>query len=222
MIELETPPPSPTLWIGALSPPTAAPIWRIEDSPVRNQPVSRRIRRKKRKRSEPTSVLPEPESHAVGLVETTQDAESYSIVNAFMDTEEIAPTDDDPPVNQADRLYAGYVEAVLADNAPFYQISRQLFVVSGWNVQEGCNNVRWADLMHLRICLMLIQNSWYHLQTTTIGTDVVAVCTCPHGITDQCFHERFLIDFREEKFPDDQTYDGACRYRPALLFFRKF
>ena len=138
-----------------------------------------------------------------------------------MDTEEIASTDDDPSINhwQADRLYAGYIEAVLADNALFYQISRQLFVVSGWNVQEGCNNVRWADFMRLRICLMSIQNSWYHLQTTTIGTDVVAVCTCPHGITVQCFHERFLIDFREEKFPNDHTYDGACQYRPALLFF---
>jgi hypothetical protein len=84
-------------------------------------------------------------------VETTQDANSYAIENAFMDTEEIASTDDDPSVNlnQAGRLYAGYVEAVLADNAPFYQVSGQLFVVSGWNVQEGCNNVRLADFMRL-------------------------------------------------------------------------
>jgi hypothetical protein len=84
-------------------------------------------------------------------METTQDAEPYSLENTLLDTEEIASTDDIPSVNLPDRLYAGYVEAVLADNAPFYQLSKRLFVVSGWNVQEGCNNVRWADSMRLRI-----------------------------------------------------------------------
>jgi hypothetical protein len=91
------------------------------------------------------------ESHAIDVAEAPQDADSYLMEDTFMNTEVDAPPENDPSVNVPDRLYAAYVDAVLADNAPFYQVSNQIFVVSGWNAQEGCNNVRWPEFVHSSI-----------------------------------------------------------------------
>ena len=85
------------------------------------------------------------ECDAYDITDAARNTDSYPLEMAIVNTEEI---DEGPPVNNADQLYTGYVDAVLVDNAPFYQISRQVFVVSGWNVKEGCNSVRWADLFH--------------------------------------------------------------------------
>ena len=148
LIELDTPPPSPTPWITTIPSPTIGQTLRFDDSPVRNAPKKRQKRgnaSRKRKRSDPTSDLLVTECDAYDITDAARDTDSYPLEMAIVNTEEI---DEGPPVNNADQLYTGYVDAVLVDNAPFYQISRQVFVVSGWNVKEGCNSVRWADLFH--------------------------------------------------------------------------
>jgi len=223
-IELDTPPPSPgpTLLISVLEAPE-------EPSSLPSE-MSRHEKRKKRhtgsrkrKRSEPTSEpTSEPllvDNDASNWTETAPDTQPYTLDDILTHTNKTQPMDD--PRDNANEVYNHYVDAVSADDAPFYQISKEMFVVSKWDVRDECN------LNHVRPlssrCRSQVsdrcfpQNTWYHLQATTIGTDLIVVCTCPHEMGKQCVHERFLTEYWE-MFPDDETFDsdGASMSCPIM------
>ena len=107
----------------------------------------KRKRRKKGNRSDPVNV---PMVESENPVEPGHN-DDYPAENAFSD---ILDNDSHQPItaetrsgNQSESMhgdedYTQYLGAVMADDAPFYQVSADIFVVSGWDVQERCNNVR--------------------------------------------------------------------------------
>ena len=144
VINLGTPPPSPTGWINVIPPPKEPDLLQ---STAHNK-RKRRTGSKKRKRSDPiTEALPVlPAAESDNIVEPTHNADSYPPEDMNSNDLNTAETrnNDQSTDNDDDRddRYMQYVEAVLADDAPFYQISAEFFIVSGWDVREGCNNVR--------------------------------------------------------------------------------
>ena len=151
------------------------------------------------------------------------DAEPYIPDDILMHTDETTvttPMDAGHSQENADHVYGRYVDAVLADDAPFYQISKEMFIVSGWDVREECNYVRPSSCRSRVSDRCCQKNTWYHLQSTRIGADLIVVCVCPHEMGRQCVHERFLTEYREEKFPDDETFDsdGASNVLSSSIF----
>ncbi|KAG6805442.1 hypothetical protein H0H92_012959, partial [Tricholoma furcatifolium] len=87
-------------------------------------------------------------------------------------------------VNDTDR-YPEFVEAALSACLGFYRLTSSIFLVQGWDTSTATATRR-----------------WYHLQSQKIGFDTVNVCLCPYEELD-CVHARFLDQFREEEFPED-------------------
>ncbi|KAJ7753387.1 hypothetical protein DFH07DRAFT_774137 [Mycena maculata] len=100
--------------------------------------------------------------------------------------------------------YEEYTEAILQEGGSFYQIGRDLFVVNGWDDRTKQS-----------------KTSWYHLQRTVIGVDIVIVCRCPLATPDNpCVHERFLSEYGDEMFPADEEFT-ADRAADVVLFSRQ-
>ncbi|KAJ7740000.1 hypothetical protein DFH07DRAFT_751867 [Mycena maculata] len=98
--------------------------------------------------------------------------------------------------------YEEYTEAILQEGGSFYQIGRDLFVVNGWDDRTKQS-----------------KTSWYHLQRTVIGVDIVIVCRCPLATPDNpCVHERFLSEYGDEMFPADEEFTAAA---DVVLFSRQ-
>ena len=137
-IELDSPPPSPILVINVL----AAPAEPSSSPAERQNRKKRRTGSRKRKRLDPTSEHLVLENDASDWPETAHDTDSNTPDNIVTHTDEIISVDTGHSRDDADDIYSRFIDAVLADDAPFYQITREMYVVSGWNVQEECNYVR--------------------------------------------------------------------------------
>ncbi|KAG6809429.1 hypothetical protein H0H92_000284 [Tricholoma furcatifolium] len=87
-------------------------------------------------------------------------------------------------VNDAVR-YPEFVEAALSACLGFYRLTSSVYLVQGWDSSTATATRR-----------------WYHLQSQRIGYELVNICLCPYEQLD-CVHARFLDQFREEEFPDD-------------------
>jgi hypothetical protein len=143
-IKLDTPPPSPIPWIK---------ISQVSEAPTdlslneHKRPVKRARRghtRKKNKRR--IDIAPDCLGQEIDVsLGMIQDDSSLLHDNS----------NPNPPtlvreiyqsVHNMDSKYEKYLEAVLSDNAPFYQISGDLFIVSGWDIKKECNNVRGSNL----------------------------------------------------------------------------
>ncbi|KAF8872186.1 hypothetical protein BD779DRAFT_1453034 [Infundibulicybe gibba] len=78
----------------------------------------------------------------------------------------------------SDEEYERFVKSVLADECAMYQLSDSLFIVSGWDQRSNMSMA-----------------SWYHLQMTNIGVELVVMCLCPQtrvGDNTDCFHVRHV------------------------------
>ena len=144
VINLRIPPPSPTGWINIIPPPEEP----DPSQPFAHKKQKRHTRSKKRKRLDPiTEALPVlPVAESDNVVEPTHTPNLHPpddmVSSDFMTPE---TRNNDQSTEDDDDRYMQYVEAVLADDALFYQISADFFIVSGWDVREGCNNVRLPD-----------------------------------------------------------------------------
>jgi hypothetical protein len=74
--------------------------------------------------------------------ETAPDAEPYTPGDILTHMDQTTPMDAGHLRDNVDQVYCRYVDAVLTDDAPFYQISKEMFIVSGWDIREECNYVR--------------------------------------------------------------------------------
>ena len=103
--------------------------------------------------------------------------------------------------------YTTYLEFVLADCAGFYQISRQLCVVQGWDgrKQEVTVNKSKQTRTHVSLTDAGAQRYWYHLQFAQIGGIISLACMCPAG-GQGCVHEQFLQENKNDYLPDDGTF----------------
>lgn len=88
--------------------------------------------------------------------------------------------------------YEAFVEAVFAAECDLWQISRNLFIVNGWNREANTAT-----------------NTFYHLQMVLVGVERRCHCLCPEGKqVDECFHIRFIKDHGDEKFPANHRMTG--------------
>ncbi|KAG6805930.1 hypothetical protein H0H92_013366, partial [Tricholoma furcatifolium] len=91
-------------------------------------------------------------------------------------------------VNDTDR-YLEFVEAALSACLGFYRLTSSVYLVQGWDASTATAT------------------------SQKIGFDTVNVCLCPYEELD-CVHARFLDQFREEEFPEDDELPaelGAVR-----------
>lgn len=106
----------------------------------------------------------------------------------------------------ADDGYAEFADCVLEGAAGFFQISRTLFVVQGWDKRTRRGTVRSTQNCSIHSLTSDIQDSWYHAQQIEAG-EVIVVCLCPQK---QCMHERFLMDRGIDAFGSDRlAADGT-------------
>ncbi|KAG6807449.1 hypothetical protein H0H92_007512, partial [Tricholoma furcatifolium] len=87
-------------------------------------------------------------------------------------------------VSDADR-YPEFVEAALSACLGFYRLTSSVYLVQGWDSSTATAT-----------------RCWYHLQSQRIGLELVNICLCPFEELN-CVHARFLDQFHEEEFPDD-------------------
>ncbi|KAJ7781850.1 hypothetical protein DFH07DRAFT_728868 [Mycena maculata] len=102
-----------------------------------------------------------------------------------------------------DRGYPEYCESIQEEGGAFYQIGAELFVMNGWEPHGKTS-----------------KSSWYHLQRSTIGRELVTVCRCPLARpNEQCVHEQFLTEYGDELFP--LNIEFSSEQRDAILFSRQ-
>ncbi|KAJ7739668.1 hypothetical protein DFH07DRAFT_752074 [Mycena maculata] len=91
-----------------------------------------------------------------------------------------------------EKMYKDYVDSVQEDGASFIQISKNMFVVNGWDAKRKRS-----------------KDAWYHIQQSNIGPETVYVCTCPSSNADgiDCVHEYLLKEYGVELFPGDSIPD---------------
>ena len=142
-IKLDTPPPSPgpTLLINVLEAPEE-PSSSLSERSRHQKRKKLRTGSRKRKRIEATSEPVVVDNDASDWTDTAPDAELYIPDSILTHTDETTPTDAGHSRENTNHVYDRYVDAVLADDAPFYQISKEMFIVSRWDVREECNYVR--------------------------------------------------------------------------------
>ncbi|KAK7055927.1 hypothetical protein R3P38DRAFT_3304967 [Favolaschia claudopus] len=94
------------------------------------------------------------------------------------------PSESSNPQHEQEELileettYDAYVESVLDESTGFFQIARDMFVVNGWDAKAKRS-----------------KDTWYHVQQSKIGSEVVIVCTCPTSKPDYtCQHEYLLLE----------------------------
>jgi hypothetical protein len=104
--------------------------------------------------------------------------------------------------------YLDFTDAVWADVTPFYQLSKFLFVSTGWNSQTKTSTVSLTNFVRMDNDVEELQSTWYHQQMIRIGQEVVFMCLCPQTKSAlDCVHVRFLHEYREERFPEDDTFE---------------
>ncbi|KAK7055857.1 hypothetical protein R3P38DRAFT_3385700 [Favolaschia claudopus] len=88
-------------------------------------------------------------------------------------------------------LYGDFVDAVLEESSAFWQISKSLFIVNGWDTKRHCSKAR--------------TDTWYHVQSTKVGSETINVCTCPQSSTSdsKCVHEYLLEEYGADLFPEE-------------------
>lgn len=140
-IELDTPPPSPTPLIDVV------PL--LEDNNLQapiEKPQHRRTKSKKQRRKRSIVVSEPLQDYAV------QDNPFDTVENVGMPLEFLSSNvQDENDVHDIDNSskYTKYVEAVLADETCFCQISENVFVVNGWDIKRECNNAHLLIHNHL-------------------------------------------------------------------------
>ncbi|KAK7030574.1 hypothetical protein R3P38DRAFT_3511249, partial [Favolaschia claudopus] len=84
--------------------------------------------------------------------------------------------------------YGDFVDAVLEESSAFWQISKSLFIVNGWDTKRHCS-----------------KDTWYHVQSTKVGSETINVCTCPQSSTSdsKCVHEYLLEEYGADLFPEE-------------------
>ncbi|KDR65237.1 hypothetical protein GALMADRAFT_50349, partial [Galerina marginata CBS 339.88] len=101
--------------------------------------------------------------------------------------------------------YLSFVEAVLAAECDFWQLSRNLFIVNGWNREANAAT-----------------STFYHLHMVVVGTERRCHCLCPEGRqNNQCIHVRFLLDHGDEKFPIDHRMTGKIWEENKTFLFSR-
>jgi len=120
------------------------------------------------------------------------------------------------PTGQEVDPYEHYADAALADCCGFFQITKTLFVVQGWDAKRQRSTVSRHHFQgYVNSSLDYFQTAWHHLQRVRIGDDICVACFCPQS--SQCFHERFLREYQDEKFPEDIEYDEGGRFSKLII-----
>jgi hypothetical protein len=140
-IEIETPPPSPPALI-PISPETAewpdGGVSALTILPIAQQRYRTAGTTRKRKRV-PDSTIPDEAQPP-----TTRYSPEKDILAGIHPTAEMTASNTLP--EDIDDDYSAYVEAVLANAVPFYQITKNLFVVDG-NYSKKNSNVCKLELL---------------------------------------------------------------------------
>jgi hypothetical protein len=141
-IKLDTPPPSPVSWIDLSQPSESHTDLSsyLQKLPVKRARKGHKRSKNQRRRIDAAPDHPTQETNdSLGVVEDASLLLHENTNQASHDTEK------HNSVENTDSKYGKYLDTVLTDNAPFYQISRDLFVVSGWDAKKECNNVSWSN-----------------------------------------------------------------------------
>ncbi|KAJ7241836.1 hypothetical protein C8J57DRAFT_1244455 [Mycena rebaudengoi] len=114
--------------------------------------------------------------------------------------------------------YPEFVDSVLNGGAAFYQIGADTFVVNGWDMKGKCSKVVRTQCNNpdstSQICS---QETWYHAQHKTIGSENIFVCLCPTSRLDtNCVHKQFLKECGAEFFPSDDVFGGTPYYQNQI------
>ena len=134
LIELETPPPSPThiwqdsdSWQGLLEVEKVAGEYQMQSPQKRPRTYSARSRPRKRNHARPSTNAPSEFSEIIIGTASTEVADD---VHPLVDLNLMRS-----PANEPDPLpgYQEYVESVAADIAGIYLLTANLFVVQGWD-----------------------------------------------------------------------------------------
>ncbi|KAF8059621.1 hypothetical protein FPV67DRAFT_1674859 [Lyophyllum atratum] len=124
-------------------------------------------------------------------------AANLKVVPGLTDEVPVQSTDDSQDdTAYADLFWAGGISVV--------QIYGDVFVVQGWD-EKSASGTR----------------SWFHLERTKIGTEVVVGCYCKSSRRDgNCVHRRFMEDYGEDAFPTNE-YALADSTISTVLFARQ-
>ncbi|PPQ83592.1 hypothetical protein CVT26_001389 [Gymnopilus dilepis] len=224
LVSFDEPPPSPTVaisWDLADFSPGLEII-----SPKRKQRVERGRSKKRQKKRLPSEspVRKSSESknkHSEKVTRSLSDNVTNSAINesdghidqlsqCYLD--DLSPDVPCPTEGQYQRAdileatktkpaYASFKEAVFTEELDFWQISRTLFIVNGWDRQQNTAT-----------------STYYHLQMTLNGKKKNCHCVCPEKNSDKCLHIKFLEDHGDDRFPVDERLideDDQC-----ILFSR--
>ncbi|KAF9521754.1 hypothetical protein CPB83DRAFT_778174 [Crepidotus variabilis] len=106
-------------------------------------------------------------------------------------------------LSDSGEAYLVFLEAIHLGECAFYQLDQSLFVANGWNIRKS----------------EAVRQGWCHLQRTDIGTMSSVVCMCREFTNgDQCFHQRFLLDYGEQEFPIERNMQDVQNI--TILFSR--
>ncbi|KAK7019195.1 hypothetical protein VNI00_018153 [Paramarasmius palmivorus] len=84
--------------------------------------------------------------------------------------------------------FATYVEMVDSGCAKFIRISRYVYIVQGWNLQD-----------------LEPTKHFYHMEARNVGNKLWLTCLCPDGEKEKsCVHQLFYLEFRDERFRRDE------------------
>lgn len=127
------------------------PSLATEDQDISTPRRKIRVARGRHTRKRPRSDSKEKDSFG-GIPEWTLDTLPDSVETPVNDNESglddnrpgLGNTQwqDEPPPQNTDLAYSGFVEAVLSDECSFYQLSQKTFVANGWNPAKNETNVR--------------------------------------------------------------------------------
>jgi hypothetical protein len=165
------------------------------------------------------SVETFPDSMGLGRPMWQDDSDTSAQNRSKESWGELAPTSStnasSESTGQGIDPYEYYADATLADCCGFFQISKNIFVVQGWDAKGQRSTVSGHDFQdYVESSLDYFQTSWHHIQRVRIGDNICVACSCHQS--SQCFHERFLREYQEEKFPEDFPedlgYDAEGRF----------
>jgi hypothetical protein len=130
-IQIDTPPPSPTLLnVDRHNTPDARTTEAVDVTPSRRRKQLRIPVRNKRQRVAPLEL---PNEISGSQVHFTDDS--------FLDNTFAAGDLQNSQPSGQDDTYGHYLELVLADCVGFYQITNTIFVVQGWDTKGNAGNV---------------------------------------------------------------------------------
>ncbi|TFK63217.1 hypothetical protein BDN72DRAFT_735812, partial [Pluteus cervinus] len=85
-----------------------------------------------------------------------------------------------------DESYLAFIEGVEGGTCGFYQLTREVFVVQGWDNRLPATAT----------------DKWYHLNRLQVGTENVYTCFCPASNSAECIHQRYLCQYGSSRFPE--------------------